>query len=86
MLEQLTIFDAAPEVIFQEHDKVKLILLEEAADSELHNYRKYYCSHLINRVGEIQTITQNYSGTTNYTVLIAGEQIICEEKELQWIA
>lgn len=86
MLKQLTIFDTVSEIDFQVHDKVRLILLEEAADSELHNFRKYYYPHLINRIGEIQSIAQQLTDSANYNVLIAGEQIQCTEKELQWIA
>lgn len=83
-MQQLNLFDVPVEkkqVAIQVHDKVKLLLLDESVDSEVHNYRKYYFAHLIDKVG---TVLEVKGGTV--LVKIADEEILFEIRELEWIA
>lgn len=82
-MQQLTIFDypAEQKHIFQVHDKVRLQLVDEAINFEIYNYRKYYCEHLIGKMGTVLEVKGN-----TVTVQINGVTIPCEVCELEWIA
>jgi hypothetical protein len=67
-------------------DQVKTILIDEAVDSETHNYRKYYEPHLIGKVGEILSIKEKRNGLKTYEVNIYGTIAYFEEAELIWIS
>ena len=70
---------------FQVMDKVKIILISEEVDSEIHNYRKYYEAHLIGKIGEITNIYISTRGKVSYEVQVYREKSLFEEAELQWI-
>lgn len=83
-MQQLNIFDLSVEqgqVSIKTHDKVKFLLLEESENSEAHYYRKYYFEYLIGKLGTVLAVKGN-------TVLVQfGEEfIMCEVRELEWIA
>lgn len=82
---QLSIFDdysvEQKQVAIQEQDKVRLLLLDESVDCEVHYYRKYYFGHAIGKVGTVLGVKGNA-----VLVQLADEVILCEARELEWIA
>ncbi|MFC9540774.1 hypothetical protein ACFTQ7_12910 [Lysinibacillus sp. NPDC056959] len=83
-MQQLSIFDYPADSkheAIQQHVKVKLKLLDESIDCEIHNYRKYYCNHLIGKVGFVLEVNKN-----TVEVQFAEETVLCEVSELEWIA
>lgn len=60
--------------------KVKLKLLDESVDWEIHNYRKYYCECLIREIGMVLEVQKN-----TVVVRFAEEVILCDVRELEWI-
>ena len=87
-MEQLDLFQS----VLEEHqpkfnvlDKVKVLLIPEEIDSELHNYRKYYEPHVLNKVGEITNILVNEKNVATYEVDIYGSKYYLLEQELRWL-
>lgn len=82
-MEQLSIFDYEVEqnTSFQLGDKVKVLAVNEAEDSELYNYRKYYYPHVIHKTG----IVKKFRYLNEVLISVEGEEILFDEKELQWI-
>ncbi|MEY9972293.1 hypothetical protein ABH966_002667 [Lysinibacillus sp. RC46] len=83
-MQQLNIFDYPVEPkheAIQKHDRVKLKLLDESIDREIHNYRKYYCDHLIEKIGTVVEIKRN-----TVEVQFTEEVVLCDVRELEWIA
>ncbi|WP_107951352.1 hypothetical protein [Lysinibacillus parviboronicapiens] len=83
-MQQLSIFDYpgdSKNEAIKLHDKVKLKLLDESIDWEIHNYRKYYCDHLIGKVGIVLEVNKN-----TVVIQFAEETVICDVSELEWIA
>jgi len=81
-MQQLTIFDyPAEQKPFQVHDKVRLQLLDESIDFEIHNHRKYYCEHLIEKIGTVVEVKKN-----NVAVQFVEEVVLCDIRELEWVA
>ncbi|MEY9980447.1 hypothetical protein [Lysinibacillus sp. RC79] len=83
-MQQLNIFDYPVEPkheVIQKHDRVKLKLLDESIDWEIHNYRKYYCDHLIEKIGTVVEIKKN-----TVEVQFTEEVVLCDVRELEWIA
>lgn len=83
---QLNIFDLPMEKPVQQvslkvHDTVRFLLLEESVNSEVHYYRKYYFEYLIGKQGTILAVKGN-----TVLVKIGEEVILCEARELEWIA
>lgn len=87
-MEQLDLFQSALEEHqpkFNVLDKVKVLLIQEEIDSELHNYRKYYEPHVLNKVGEITNIMVSNQHNVTYEVDIYGTKYLLKEQELVWI-
>lgn len=93
-MEQLNLFDIHNEerqieetknsrATFQLYDQVKIILVDEEIDSELHNFRKYYEPFMIGKVGEIIKVISS-KGKFSYEVDVYGEKRIFDECELRW--
>ena len=82
-MDQLSIFDFPMEqqTVLQVNDKVKVLLVSEAEDSEIHNYRKYYYPHVIGKFGIVVEVKKR-----SILVEIDREEVLFDEKELQWIA
>ncbi|AVK86014.1 hypothetical protein C3943_22210 [Lysinibacillus sp. B2A1] len=82
-MQQLSIFDypAQPRHDFQIHDRVKLLLLDESNNWEIHNYRKYYFEYLIGKLGTVLEVKKN-----TVAVKFSEEVILCDVHELEWIA
>lgn len=83
-MQQLTLFDYTVEpkiTTIQKHDRVKLKLLDESIDWEIHNYRKYYCEHLIEKIGTVVEVKKN-----TVAVRFDEEVKLCDVCELEWIA
>jgi|GEM_PF-6496553 len=83
-MQQLNIFDYPVEhknAAIEKHDRVKLKLLDESIDWEIHNYRKYYCENLIEKIGTVVEVKKN-----TVAVQFAEEVILCDVRELEWIA
>lgn len=81
-MQQLTIFDyPAEQKPFQVHDKVRLQLLDKSIDFEIHNHRKYYCEHLIEKIGTVVEVNKN-----NVAVQFVEEVVLCDVRELEWVA
>ena len=83
-MQQLSIFDYPAESkheAIQQHDKVKLKLLDESIDWEIHNYRKYYYENLIGKIGTVVEVKKN-----TVAVEFAEEVILCDVLELEWIS
>ncbi|MGE7915314.1 hypothetical protein [Lysinibacillus xylanilyticus] len=84
-MQQLSIFDDYPtkpkHETLHKYDRVKLLLLDESIDWEIHNYRKYYCEHLIGKIGTVVELKKN-----TVVVRFAEELIFCDVSELEWIA
>ncbi|MGN7476364.1 hypothetical protein ACTHOQ_00810 [Solibacillus silvestris] len=82
---QLSLFELEHEHCkpkFQLMDRVKVQLIDEQIDSELHHYRKYYEPHILNKAGEITNIQISGSGTITYEVDIYGVKHHLLEQEL----
>ena len=88
-MEQLNLFEMNTDELdayktkFQLLDQVKIELVDESVDSELHNFRKYYEPFLIGKVGEVIRIIPSKQ-KCSYEVDIYGEKRIFEECELKW--
>lgn len=82
-MQQLSIFDypAEQKHDFQIHDRVKLLLVDESINWEIHNYRKYYFEQLIGKLGIVLEVKKN-----TVAVEFAEEVILCDVRELEWIA
>lgn len=81
-MQQLSIFDPVePKHDFQIHDRVKLLLVDESINWEIHNYRKYYFEQLIGKLGTVLEVKKN-----TVAVEFAEEVILCDVRELEWIA
>ncbi|MFE3576877.1 hypothetical protein [Lysinibacillus sp. NPDC059133] len=83
-MQQLNIFDypiVPKNAAIQKHDRVKLKLLDESIDWEIHNYRKYYCENLIGKIGIVVEVKKS-----TVTVQFAEEVSLCDVRELEWIA
>lgn len=83
-MQQLSIFDYRAESkheAIQQYDKVKLKLLDESIDREIHNYRKFYCEDLIGEIGMVLEVKK-----TTVAVRFTDEVILCDVRELEWIA
>lgn len=82
-VEQLSIFNFPLEQQTVHHvgDKVKVLPVSEVEDSEIHNYRKYYYPHVIGGFGTVLKVSKR-----SILVKIDGEEVLFDEKELQWIA
>lgn len=82
-MQQLSIFDdpVEPKHDFQIHDRVKLLLVDESINWEIHNYRKYYFEQLIGKLGTVLEVKKN-----TVAVEFAEEVILCDVRELEWIA
>lgn len=82
-MQQLSIFDCAADQKhdFQIHDRVKLLLVDESINWEIHNYRKYYFEQLIGKLGTVLEVKKN-----TVAVEFAEEVILCDVLELEWIA
>ncbi|MEY2372175.1 hypothetical protein [Lysinibacillus capsici] len=83
-MRQLSIFDCQEDTkheCIQKHDLVKLILLDESLDWEIHNYRKYYCEQWIGKIGTVLEIKKN-----TVEVQFLEQIILCDVRELEWIA
>ncbi|MEX3743546.1 hypothetical protein [Lysinibacillus xylanilyticus] len=65
----------------QKHERVKLKLLYESIDWEIHNYRKYYCEDLIGKIGIVVEVKKN-----TVPVQFAEEVSFCDVREMEWIA
>ncbi|MEK4229170.1 hypothetical protein [Solibacillus sp. FSL H8-0538] len=87
-MEQLSLFQSVIEeqqTKFQLMDRVKVILIDEAIDSEAHHYRKFYEPFVIHKVGEITNICINKKHGVTYEVDIYGIKYLFLEEELVWI-
>jgi len=82
-MQQLNLFDfvSAPQTTFQVHDKVKVLLVSEAENSEIYYYRKHYFSHVIGKTGNVLAVKNN-----TVLVQIKNENLIFDSRELVWIA
>lgn len=82
-MQQLSIFDypTEPKHDFHIHDRVKLLLVDESINWEIHNYRKYYFEQLIGKLGTVLEVKKN-----TVVVEFAEEVILCDVRELEWIA
>ncbi|MEG0261294.1 MAG: hypothetical protein RR651_15630 [Lysinibacillus sp.] len=86
-MQQLSLFDDSQvldETEIQLNDKVKIILIAESEDSEIHNYRKYYYAHVIGKIGIVTEIRKGKNGHS-FDVSILGENVTFAENELIWI-
>lgn len=88
LLEQMNLFQwisESNETKFHLMDRVKVKLIDEKVDSEIHHYRKYYEPHILNKVGKITGIRISEHKVTTYEVDIFGTRFYLLEQELQWI-
>lgn len=84
-MQKQTSLEEQQTAVIQVGDQVKIRLIDEEVDSELHNYRKYYEPHFIGKVGEVSKIIVEKNGKKTYEVTIFGTVSYFEGKELVWI-